>query len=216
MLPTPPSQAFQLYVWEVLSVSTTPARRDAAFNALKRVPALTPDSLGRMPQARIEAAVGLAGAMKDERLRAIRAGVELFKRNPALASAFAGPIRQALGEARRVPHLGRASALRLLLFAGGHPVLPLDEAALRVARRLGYGVGADLKAGPSSQVRVLRTARAAITSELQHDIERLRTAAIYLTHHGLATCVESNPHCSVCPLLGDCPFGRSRLDPQLN
>jgi endonuclease III len=210
VLPTPPSQAFPLYVWEVLSVSTTPARRDAAFNALKRVPALTPDSLGRVPRARIEAAVGLAGPMKDERLRAIRAGVELFKRNPTLADAFAGPIRQALREASRVPHLGRASALRLLLFAGGHPVLPLDEAALRVARRLGYGVGA----GPPA--RVLRTARAAITSEIQRDVETLRGTAIYLTHHGLATCVESNPHCSVCPLLGDCPFGRSRLDPQLN
>jgi hypothetical protein len=44
-LPSPPSDPFALYVWEVLSVGTTPARRDAAFNALRRVPALTPDAV---------------------------------------------------------------------------------------------------------------------------------------------------------------------------
>jgi endonuclease III len=192
---------------------TTPARRNAAFNALRRVPALTPDSMARMPPAKLEEAVGLAGSMKDERVRAIRAGASLFKSNPALADALGrGSVRPALREARRVPHLGRASALRLLLFAGGHAVLPLDEAAFRVARRLGYGA----QANEVPATLLLRRARAALCAEIKGDLDVIRATTLYLTHHGLSTCVDSDPHCSVCPLLCDCPFGRSRMDPRLN
>ena len=34
--------------------------------------------------------------------------------------------------ARRLPHLGHASSLRVLLFGGGQPVLPLDADAVQL------------------------------------------------------------------------------------
>ena len=37
-LPSPPRDPFTLFVWEVLSVHSTPRKRDAAFAALKRIP----------------------------------------------------------------------------------------------------------------------------------------------------------------------------------
>ena len=37
LLPTPPRDPFILFVWEVLSPHTTPAKRDAALAALKRI-----------------------------------------------------------------------------------------------------------------------------------------------------------------------------------
>ena len=49
-LPSPPRDPFALFVWEVLSVHSTPRKRDAAFAALKRIPALTPDAMWRAPK----------------------------------------------------------------------------------------------------------------------------------------------------------------------
>jgi endonuclease III len=191
----------------VLSLGAIPKRRDAAFNALKRIPALTADAMARVPQAKLEAAVALAGSRKDERVRALRAGADVFRRTPSLLDDLRGPVSRALRAARRVPHLGRASALRLLSFGAGHAVLPLDEHALRVARRLGY---------PSSSlddentVRVLRRARQALTRESNGTSESLHAISLYLTHHGLSTCTESSPHCNVCPLAADCDWIRKQ------
>lgn len=204
-LPAPPSLPFAFYVWEVLSLGTTPARRDAAFNALRRMPALTPDAVARLPQAKLEAAVTLAGPMKDERVRALRAGADVFRRTPAVADDLSGPPRRALKAARRVPHLGRASALRLALFVGNVPVLPLDEHALRVARRLGY---ASACAEDTPPVRVVSLTRQALVKETGREMVPLRTVSQYFTHHGLATCTAATPHCAVCPLAPDCEWIR--------
>ena len=60
-LPHPPEDPFALYVWDVLGVRTTAARRDAAMGALRRIPALTPDSMGKVARAKLEKAIALAG-----------------------------------------------------------------------------------------------------------------------------------------------------------
>ena len=185
----------------MLSVGATPARRDAAFNALKRIPALTPDAMARVPQAKLEAAVALAGPRKDERVRALRAGAEQFRRNPPLvADLESGNLGRAVRAASRVPHLGRAAALRLILFSTGHPVLPLDEHALRVARRVGYG------ADHPHPRRMLRLVRQALMRESGREAESLKLVAQYLSHHGIATCTDASPHCNVCPLAPDCEW----------
>ena len=201
-LPAPPSHPFGVYIWEVLSIGTTPARRDAAVNALKRIPALTPDAIARVAQGKLEAAVGLAGPMREERMRALRAGADLFRRHPDIVEDLAGRLRRALRAARRIPHLGRASTMRLLLFATGRPVLPLDEHGFRVAQRLGYGRKHE------SAVRALRSTRHGVMAEAGPDVETLRALSQYLTHHGLATCTDAAPHCTVCPLAPDCQWIR--------
>jgi len=33
---------------------------------------------------------------------------------------------------------------------------------------------------------------------------------VYLTHHAAVTCDDKEPHCHVCPLKSDCPYGQSR------
>jgi endonuclease III len=189
-------------VWEVLSVNTTPARRDAAFGALKRIPALTPDAIARVPQAKLDAAVGQAGPLKDERMRALRAGADLFRRSPTIVEDLAAPLARALRAARRVPHLGHASALRLLLFASDLPLLPLDEPALRVARRLGYGVEAN------HPMRVLRSTRQALVRECGGNVGTLKSVARFFTHHGQSACLETSPHCTVCPIVDACEWIR--------
>ena len=112
VLPLPPRDPFMLFVWEVLSVHSTPQKRDAALAALKRIPALTPDSMWRAPQKKLEESVRLAGPYTENRLQALRTGCDLFRRSPNLAKTIRGPlprvgaVAEDVDPANRVPRGG--------------------------------------------------------------------------------------------------------------
>ena len=91
-LHSPPHDPFGLFVWEVLSVHSTPRKRDAAFGALRRIRALTPDAMSRAPQKKLEESVALAGPYAEQRLRALRTGVDRFRRSPELPKVIRGPL----------------------------------------------------------------------------------------------------------------------------
>jgi endonuclease III len=201
-LAEPPRDPFAYFVWEVLSAETVPGKRDAAFAALKKIPALTPDAMWRMPPAKLDAAVGLAGPYREQRLQALRAGVDRFRRTPRLASIINGPLRTALRALRAFPHLGDAGARRMLLFTGNHCVVPIDARVGRVAARL----NGEARFGDAQ--RRDRLVQQAIRRELKGDVEEVRRTFLYLAHHGSATCIERDPHCSVCPLVRDCAYGQ--------
>lgn len=198
-LPPPPRDPFTLFVWEVLSVHAAPARRDASLAALKRARALTPDAMWRAPRKTLEDAVRLAGPYLEQRLRALRIGVELFRRAPDLSEAIRGPVVAARRALKGMPQMGEGGAYRMLLFAADHPVLPVDARLARVAKRLGYG-GQEPDFGKAA-----RSIRKAVAAQVTDDVDMYRRAYLYLSHHGSATCVETNPHCGICPLSNDCP-----------
>jgi len=204
-LPPLPHEPFTLFVWEVLSVHSTPQKRDAALAALKRIPAMTPDSMWRAPRKKLEESVRLAGPYTENRLQALRTGCELFRRSPNLPKTIRGPLLAARRALKPLPQLGEAGAHRMLLFAADHAILPVDARVSRVGRRLGYGDAvADFK-------KQARSVQEAMVKELTASVEAYRRAFLYLSHHGGATCTESDPHCIVCPLLTDCPHGQKRL-----
>jgi len=206
-LPKPPRDPFTLFVWEVLSTHSTPQKRDAALGALKRIPALTPDSMWRAPQKKLEESVKLAGPYTEQRLRALRTGVEIFRRTPKLPSIIRGPLTSARRALKGLPQMGEGGAYRMLLFAANQPVLPVDARVSRVARRLGYG-------DPQGDfAKTARSVREAVSRELPPAIDDYRRVFIYLSHHGAATCTEADPHCAVCPVLPDCPEGKKRSRP---
>ena len=204
-LPKLPRDPFTLFVWEVLSAHSTPRKRDAALAALKRIPALTPDSMWRAPQKKLEESVKLAGPYTDNRLQALRTGVDVFRRTPKLASIIRGPLLAARRAVKPLPQLGESGAHRMLLFAADHAVLPADARVTRVGRRLGYG---EAHAAFRKQSRSVQNA---LTRELPPSVDAFRRAFLYLSHHGGATCTEADPHCVVCPLLEGCPEGQMRL-----
>jgi endonuclease-3 len=204
-LPSPPRDPFTLFVWEVLSPHAAPQRRDAALSALKKARALTPDAMWRAPQKTLESSVALAGPYPEQRLKALKTGVDIFRRTPTLAATLRGPIAPARRALKGLPQMGEGGAYRMLLFAADQPVLPVDARVSRVARRLGYGEPhADF-------AKTARSVREAVGAHLGADVKAYRRAFIYLHHHGAATCTEADPHCGVCPLLPDCPFGTSRV-----
>jgi endonuclease III len=201
--PLPPSDPFALYVWEVMNFHAAPAKRDAALAALRRIPALTPDSIWKTPLARLEAAAGLAGPYLDERVRALRAGADVFRRQPALGKAIAGSrvlvARRAL---RELPRVGAAAHARMLLFSGSWPVIPVDATTARVVVRFGWcGSEPDVR-------RQSRRVRHALDALVAKDLNSRRRAVQLLEHHGQSTCVEFDPHCGVCPIRNDCPAAR--------
>ena len=136
-LAPPPGDAFGVFLWSVLGMRTTDGRRDAALAALRKVPAMTPDSVRRLGRGRLESIVRLCGPFVDERLMALETGVDIFRRRREFETVLAGPLRQAWLAAKDLPHLGEAGAARLLLFASPHAVVPVDQALCRLAVRLG-------------------------------------------------------------------------------
>lgn len=204
LLPAPPRDPFAIFLWEVLSMHTTPSRRDAALGALKRIPALTPDAVWRTPQKKLEEAVALAGPYQEQRLRVLRTGVAVFRRLPKLPALIRGPLPAARRALKALPQLGDASTRRMLLFAADRCVLPVDMQMNRVGRRLGYG------AERGSARTSVRSVPRALTGELPAEPQAFRRACIYLTHHAMATCTATDPHCAVCPLLVECPEGKKR------
>jgi endonuclease III len=193
-LPLPPEDPFALYVWEVLGIRTTATRRDAAMNALRRIPALTPDSMGKVARATLEKAIALAGPYREERLRALTSGVEVFKRNRDLPKALRSDIAAARDALALLPHLSAISGQWLLLFAGRHPLFPDDPDLRRVLTRLQSDVGA-------------------ATEQFGGVLTAMQRATLYLAHHGRLTCFEADPLCHICPLRSECPFPRLRSGP---
>lgn len=195
--PTPPADIFQFCVWEVLSEQSLPGKRDLAWQALRRIPALTPDAMFRAPSKALLDAIALAGPNREDKLDRIRTIVGEFKRHRDVLRSDqlsrVGPIAAARA-LRRLEHLSPAARARALLFCVGRAVLPIDDDVRRVVTRL---MGdADERCG--SIIRSWLSAR------LPPEIASYREAVIYLRHHAQHTCLRVAPHCGVCPLKDRC------------
>jgi endonuclease III len=196
LLAPPPNDAYALFAWEVLSRQSLPAGRDAAMADLRRAHILTPDAVVRAPRAALEAAVAPAGSSVALRLDALKAGAEVFRRHRTLPVTIRGPLPNARRSLRLLPQLDPPGAHRMLLFAGDHPIVPVDARVLRVAARLGYA---------GSEKPPFRRTRLTLGALLGGEREAFRRAFIYLSHHGSLTCTDRDPHCRVCPLAPECP-----------
>ena len=107
------------------------------MSALRRLPALTPDSMGLAPRAKLEQAVELAGPYREERMRALTAGVDAFRRHRDLPNRLRVDVATATDALALLPYLTAVSGQWLLLFGGRHRRLPADPNLLRVVARLG-------------------------------------------------------------------------------
>jgi endonuclease III len=200
----PPADLFGFFVWEVISDAALPARRDLAWQALKRIPALTPDAMFRAPAKALHEAVGHVTHHRDERIDMLKAGVGELRRDRDLPQRMTGGVVQAARAVWRLPHLDAASRARALLFVGGYPVLPVDQGTARVVERL--TAAAPVIHGLRARVR---RARRLLAREVPPDVELRRQVALYFAHHAARACTEVSPHCQVCPLLARCAHGRA-------
>jgi endonuclease III len=208
LLPQPPSDPFQFFVWEILSADALPARRDLAWQALRRVPALTPDAMARTPQAELLEVARIIGPRADERLERIRATTGEMKRHRETLDPDRLRTRGLTYAARvfrRLAHLPRDVLNRALVYAAGYPVLPLDDGAARVVMRI---EGQDTTAPGASHHQQRRQARRLMASRLPVAAHDYGTALLYLRHHAEHTC-SVTPHCRVCPLAARCKSAKA-------
>lgn len=157
------------------------------MNALRRIPALTPDLMGRAARAKLQTAVAFAGPYREERIRALLAGVDVFRRHRDLPEQLRGELSEAIEALKLLPHLTSVSGQWMLLLAGGHPALLDDPHIARVLSRLG------------SDVKTAERELGAVLSARQR-------TGLYLSHHGQSTCVETDPLRHICPLRKNCPY----------
>jgi endonuclease III len=221
LLPQPPTDPFQFFLWEILSENALPARRDLAWQALRRIPALTPDAVARTPHKELLDVMRLIGPQPDERIERIRSTTGEMKRQRDRFDPDAlrtKGVRFAARAFRRLTHVPREIVERALLYATGYPVLPLDDAGARVVARLegtampasqgaeGFTLKRALYAGQLRNQR--RRARKTLASALPRDVDAYRDTVLYLRHHAQNTCLAVAPHCKVCPLLLACEYGK--------
>jgi endonuclease III len=202
LLATPPADLFQFFVWEIVSENALPARRDHAWQMLRRLPALTPDAMFRAPAKDVLDAIGTAGPHREEKLERIRAVVGDFKRHRDLLRAETLARMRLMAVTRslsRIEVVSRAARGRALLFALGRLVLPIDQEIHRVIARLASASASERR--PAVRRR--------LASRLDPDPAAYRDAVTYLRHHAQHTCTRVAPHCGVCPLRHGCEFGRS-------
>jgi endonuclease III len=195
LLASPPADLFQFFMWEIVSKDALIARRDAAWHAIRMIPALTPDAVFRTPAKEMLAALALAGPNAERRMELLRGLVGEFRRARDLLTDKALESRSLLGTARvleRLQEIPEDMRYRALLFGANHHVLPVDADITRVVGRL---IGAKITP---------RTARHSLTAILPRDREAYKTSITYLRHHSRQTCVFADPHCTVCPLATGC------------
>ncbi|MEZ5291408.1 MAG: hypothetical protein R2745_10015 [Vicinamibacterales bacterium] len=192
----PPREPFAYFVWDVVSARTLDARRDRAWLAIRRIPALTPDAMFRAPKAELKAALEPLGDV-DARLDALREGSGHFRRHRDLPDVAARSLAGLARALRDVPHLSAGAKATAPLLLAGRPVAALDESAARVlVRWLGLAAG--------SERRRRRTARAALAASVGRDTDALSRAVTLLVHHARHACLAQAPHCGVCPLRTGC------------
>lgn len=195
----PPHGLFAFVVWEVISAGNPSARRDLAWQALHRIPALTPDAMYRAKPASVSEALSTLGSSRDERLAALREAVFHFRRHRELEHRVERPasLLDAVRALTTIPGLDRAARDRALLFVSGFRLLPVDRGVARVGARMGLA---------ASDGR--RAVRQSLTAQLSADDRAYQQAAIYLAHHAEHACTAVAPHCTVCPLREACPAAR--------
>jgi hypothetical protein len=204
-LPKLPRDPFTLFVLEVLSAHSTPHKRDAALAALKRIPALTPDSMWRAPQKKLEESVKLAGPYTDKRLQALRtastssgarkAGVDHPRTAAGRAAVRSSRCRSWASRGRT----GCCCSRRSRVSCGRCPRHP-GRAAPRLRR------------GDQSSASRRDRSRTRSPRELPALGRGLSTRVpLSLAPPAAPLAQRRIPHCIVCPLLTECPEGQRRM-----
>jgi endonuclease III len=141
------------------------------------------------------------GRIKAERIQAALAEIE--RRFDTLDLNFLRelPFPQARAALKGVPGVGPKTAACVLMFACGHPALPVDTHVHRVAERLGL-IGRKVSADRAHDVL-----ESMVPAEDVYDFH------VNLITHGRRICLARRPRCGVCPLQDCCQYFGEHVAP---
>jgi len=202
--PAPPktSDAFEIILLENVAYLVDDAKRENAFDELRKTVGLKPADILNASSAELDRATSLGGIAPQQRSARMKecALIALNEFGGDLTSQLKPPFANAIKALRQFPGIGEPGAEKILLFTKTHPVLALDSNGLRVLLRLGFG--SEKKNYSASY----KSVREAIAGECGRDCETLIEAHQLLRLHGKSICKTSKPRCEQCPVSSTCAF----------
>jgi endonuclease III len=200
----PQTDWFELVLLENVAYLVDDARRQKAFENLRREIGTAPEAILRADVVTIAAAIadgGMKPMMRAEKLRVcaeIALGIGVSELD--LAVRVDPPRAKQL--LRQFPSVGEPCADKILLFCGGVASVAPDSNALRVLIRLGF------VEEQNDYRRTYRAAAAAIREEIRN-LTDARSAHVLLRRHGQEVCKRSSPRCDVCAVRAECAWYRN-------
>jgi endonuclease-3 len=184
----------------VLSQNTTDTNSHEGYRRLRRR-FRSWTAAADAPVGEIERCIRLCGLSrrKAPRIRRILREIRRDRGRISLEFLRRRPVDEARDVLLAFDGVGLKTALCVLLFAFGMPVLPVDTHVNRIAARLGL-VPPRTPADKTSEALTPQVAPA--------DRYELH---VLLIDHGKQTCRAANPQCNCCTLLEMCPHGRQRV-----
>lgn len=182
-------------VLTILSQHTSDINRDRAFDTMReRFP--TWEDVRDAPTEDLAAAIRAGGLANIKAPRIQQVLRTITEERGALDIDFLNdaPMEEARAWLAGLNGVGPKTAACVLVFACGHPALPVDTHVYRVSQRLGL-------IGP-------RTSAEKAHDELEAMVEpRLRYSFhIHLIRHGRQVCKAQSPRCEVCPVSEWCLY----------
>jgi endonuclease III len=192
---------WEMILWENVAYLADDARRQQAFQALKKRVGIEPTTiLSASAEALLE--VTRHGIMAEQFAEKLRkcALIALDNFDGDLRPVLKLPLPKAKKELQKFPGIGEPGAEKILLFTRTFPVLALESNGLRVLLRLGFGE--DKKSYSTTYRLVQKTA----AEGLDKDYPWLSQAHLLLRRHGQELCKRTDPLCDNCPLAADCEY----------
>jgi len=200
--PSPPTDdPYLVALRENVAYLVDDARRDAAYESLRKSIGLEPDALEKATVARIVAGLGGSGghaARCAEKLKECAAIAREVGRE-RLRDLARGDPAAARKILKRFPGIGDPGADRMLLLARSLETLAPESNGLRVLQRLGFAPETD------NYARAYKAAAEAVAPELPEELDDLIAARELLRTHGKELCTRTRPKCEACPLARRCP-----------
>jgi endonuclease III len=194
---TPHGDVARQLVATMFSQSTSNANSRAAFTALLDTYA-TWDEAIEAPTSELAATIAAGGLanQKAPRIQAVlRALRELDEAGQDLRSM---PTDEAMRWLTSLPGVGPHTAACVLLFALGHPIIPVDTSIARVMTRLGIV--------PDRTSTV--TKQHILTELVGPDPATLYAVHVETIEHGRTICRSGTPRCGACMLQDLCDYYR--------
>jgi len=196
----PKGKPLDVLIETILSQHTSDTNSHRAYRELRRIFPRWEQVLTASPGA-IEEAIRSGGLahQKSVRIKAVLKQIKDREGRIALTSLHRMPADEAYSYLISLPGVGGKTACCVLLFALGHPVMPVDTHIHRIVGRLGW---IRPNALPQETRAVLE--KNLSPSQLYH-------AHVLFIAHGRRTCTARNPACGRCPLRSMCPTGLNRV-----
>ncbi len=194
---------FEMILWEIVAYLADDAKRQTAFDVLRKRVGLTPEKILAAPQSKLIEVTRTGGAIAaEDRAGRLREAASLVTEEYGgdLSSVLKWPTPRAKKALMKFPMIGEPGAEKILMSCGALHVLALDSNGLRVLVRLGFGTES------KSYSTTYRSVRGATLDEQPAGSQALTAAYHLLRQHGQQTCLRTSPACPTCPLRSDCPY----------